>query len=152
MVLSELADARALFDTYRAIGEAVGVVCITALYAFFRNWAVEGPAFNRRFLFVGSDLMIGFIGIGLVLFFRMVCQYLLNTPSNEVELFAMGVSSIFVAAVPLFYTCIQTEQIIYGPPRPRWRGLLGINVVAGALPLGGAMYLVANLFEGCPTC
>jgi len=150
MGLDSAAQPEAL-SYWNAVAEAGLIAVFAAIIAVFRNWAVHGPAFHLRFAFIGGDLLIGFVGIGVLLFVRMIFEEL-TQQSPDVYRLALGACSIFVAALPLFAASVLTERRIHGPPFQRRLGALGVNLVAGALPLSCAVFVISLTIGGLKLC
>jgi len=129
------------------------IAALAALFTVGRNWFVHGPRFRARFFFVGSDLLIGVIGIGLLVLAR-VLEIQAGGDSGAIgsRTLEYGCTAIFAAWIPVLILTWQTERLAVLIPTLPIAPQLSINVLSGLIPLCGAVYLLAGSMKDICKC
>lgn len=138
--------------SYTSIGfgnpifDAVVVSIILGILAMIRNSLVEVEALHSSHAFVGSDLVLSFYGVGLILLIGVLYGHL-TIPHDSLKDPWAGAAKVFAATVPLLFLAIGVERVVHTRVlNPALSTLLWmVNIGIGAVPLGYAAVHFSSL-------
>jgi hypothetical protein len=132
-------------DLSFAVLNAAAISAFTAFIVMVRNSLVEIEAADVSHIFVGSDLVLSFYGIGLLIFLEILEKPPTFIDKDSIWIVWMGACAIFISSTPLLVLAIATERIAHQRklinPLPLW----SVNIISGVVPLVGATILAFNL-------
>jgi len=124
---------------------AIASVLIIGAGAFGRNFFVDADGWHRRQVFVGTDLSLAFLGVGLGTLFSLFYRYLFTKLVVQTAVILGAAASVgFVLFFLMFMAAVATEKVAHKPGARPSLNLLLINLITGALPLGGALALFSK--------
>jgi len=127
-----------------AISASVSVL-VTAAAALSRNFFIEHSGWHRRQIFVGTDLNLAFLGIGLGTLFFLLHRYLFaKLEVRTAVILGLAAGTGLIIFFLMFMVALATEKLAHAPNASPSLNLLFINLITGALPLGGALALFAR--------
>jgi hypothetical protein len=121
----------------------VVVPFLVTLTAILINWAVQGAPFKPKYAMIGTDLVLCFLAVATIHFFRTVGQ---SAPALDMRALA-AISATFIMALmtlPTLIICIVMEQASHTSQVPvTWRRAI-TNLLVGASPLVVAVFATAS--------
>ncbi len=134
---------------YSFFNAAITVLLI-GFFAAFRNIFVDHNGWHLRQIFVGTDLALALLCLGLGTFFFLIYRHLFtNLTANTAAILGGAAGSGLILFFVIYMPAMMTEKLAHHPTNQPTLILLIVNFIVGAIPLAGALVLYTE-FLGRP--